>query len=167
MDSRRLGVGSAEDLLDAVLEIYFATCKTALRPSDTSGSSNAFASLVSQLLTACSSNSTTAFPESRSINAAAPLASADSQSHRERPGGPPMPCKPCRAGRVKPSLPNRTLPTTRRIVKTTSRQEANGALKPSYKGYRSKRRDYTVGILSRNTISIEVLLPLIISVYFY
>jgi hypothetical protein len=44
-------------------------------------------------------------------------ASAEFQSHRERPGGPPMPCKPCRAGRVKPSLPNRTLPRTRRIVK--------------------------------------------------
>jgi hypothetical protein len=154
-------------MLDAVLEIHFATYKTALRSRDTSGSSNAFVSLVSQLPTACSFSSTTA---SRSINAAAPPPLPPSpRAHRERlcPSGPPTPCKPCRTGRINPSLPNRTLPRTRRIVKTTSRQAANGALKPSYKGYRSKRQGYTVGVLPRNTISIEVLLPLIISIYFY
>ena len=35
--------------MNAVLEIHFAAYKTALRPRDTSGSSNAFVSLVSQL----------------------------------------------------------------------------------------------------------------------
>ncbi len=160
---RRLGVRSAEDLLNAVLEIHFATYKTALRPRGTSGSFNVFASLDSQFLTACSSSSTTA---SRSINAASRLHRVpEPQRTPQRP--PPTPCKPCRTGRINPNLPNRTLPRTRRIVKTTSRQAANGALKPSYKGYRSKRQDYTVGVLPRNTISIEVLLPLIISIYFY
>ena len=119
MDSMRLGVGSAENLLNAVLEIHFATYKTALRPPNTSGSSNVFASLVSQLLTACSSCPTTA---SRFINAAP--ASAESQNPQRTPQRPPpTPCKPCRARRIKPSLPNRTLPRTRRIVKTTNRQK--------------------------------------------
>ena len=96
-------------------------------------------------------------------------ASAESQSLQRTPlpQQPPTPCKPCRAGRIKPSLPNRTLLRARRIVKTTSRREANGALKPSYKGCRSKRQGYTVGVLHRNTIPVEVLLPLIISICFY
>jgi hypothetical protein len=50
MDSRQLGVGFAE-MLNTVLEINFATCKTLLLAL--SGSSNVFTSLVSQLLTAC------------------------------------------------------------------------------------------------------------------
>ena len=62
--------------------INFATCKTALRPPGASSSSNVFAFLVSQLLTACSSSSTTA----RSINAAprlrrAPKPQRTSQRH--------------------------------------------------------------------------------------
>jgi hypothetical protein len=50
MDSRQLGVGFAE-MLNTVLEINFATCKTIHLAL--SGSSNVFTSLVSQLLTAC------------------------------------------------------------------------------------------------------------------
>jgi len=147
VDGRLLGVGSAENLLDAVLEIHFATYKTLLLTLP--GPSNASASLVSQLLTACSSSSTTA---SRFINAVAPPPPPPSpRAHRERPShsGPPTPCKPCIAGRIKSSLPNRTLLITRRIVKTTNLQATKGALKPSYKGYRSKRQGYIVGVLPR------------------
>ena len=123
MDSRRLGVGSAEDLLNIVLEIHFATCKTALRPP------GAFR-LLQRIRLSCLSVSHGVFLQlnygvvvyKRGRSSPASAKSQSSQRTPQRP--PPTPCKPCRAGRIKPSLPNQMLLRTRRIVKTTSRQAA-------------------------------------------